>query len=56
MDFFAWLELATAMGLACLPVMRRWTQVVAALGTPQYAQVWIRSEHFHSNTREIGTL
>ena len=23
---------------------------------PQYAQVWIRSEHFHSNTRENITL
>ena len=56
MDFFAWLELATAMGLACLPVMRRWTQVVAEIGDPQYAQVWIRSEHFHSNTRENITL
>lgn len=52
MDFYAWLELATAMGLACLPVMRRWVQAVAAIGTPQYAVVWVKSTHFVSNTRE----
>mgnify|MGYP003489137595 FL=1 len=56
MDFFAWLELATAMGIACLPVMRRWTQVVAEIGDPQYAQVWIRAVHLPLNTREIITL
>ena len=50
MEFYAWLEIAIAMGLACLPVMRHWEMRVAQIGTSNYTMVWIKSEHFHTNT------
>ena len=50
MEFYAWLEIAIAMGLACLPVMRHWEMRVAQMGQPEYAVVCIKSEHFHTNT------
>jgi hypothetical protein len=53
MEFYAWLEIAIAMGLACLPVMRHWEMRVAQMGQPEYALVWIKSEHFHTTQLQL---
>ena len=52
MEFYAWLEIAIAMGIACLPVMRHWEMRVAQIGTSNYTMVWIKSEHFYTNTAQ----
>jgi len=46
MDFFAWLEVAIAIGLACLPVMRHWR---ARPAPPQYLGIWVNAKFFRHN-------
>jgi len=55
MGFDEWLTIGLAMGIACLPVMRRWQLTVAGFGESKYSTVWMQSQHFLTNRKEGST-